>query len=82
MPIKIVPMTSDSDAKRRKGTISRFKGTPSERAMDNKAFMAKQKRKVTDPGYKGGIKIVPLTAKEEQFLKRNDGGNARKTRIF
>ena len=56
--------------------------------MDNKALMAKQKRKVTDPGYKGGIKIVPLTAKhelrhvEEQFLKRNDGGKAQKTRTF
>jgi ABC-type Fe3+ transport system substrate-binding protein len=95
MPIRIVPITPDSDAKRRKKTTSRIKGTPSERARDKKSLKALEEsyKNITDPEYKGGLKIIDLNeggrtvSKTDRdaagrYLKRNDGGIARKTRTF
>jgi hypothetical protein len=71
MGIRIVRITPDRDAKRRKKTISRIKGTPSEIARDKKALKALEEsyKHYTDSDYEDGLIL-------------HDGGIARKTRRF
>ena len=85
MPIKIVPITPDSDAKRRKKTISRIKGTPSERARDKKSLKKSIKNFVSELDSNQSANSISnrdVKILEEAYMKRNDGGIARKTRTF
>ncbi len=81
MGIRIVPITKDSDAKRRKRTTSKIKGTPSEKDADRRAIANKKLKEMMGEGSKNisamdKARVEEITEEYEKYMKRNDGGMA------
>ena len=74
MGIRIVPITKDSDAKRRKRT-------PSEKDADRRAIANKKLKEMMGEGSKNisamdKARVEEITEEYEKYMKRNDGGMA------
>jgi len=83
MGIRVVPITKDSDAKRRKRTTSKIKGTPSEMDADRRArtIANKKLKEMMGEGSKNvsamdKARVEEITEEYEKYIKRNDGGMA------
>ena len=81
MGIRIVPITKDSDAKRRKRTTSKIKGTPSEKDADRRAIANKKLKEMMGEVSKNisamdKARVEEITEEYEKYMKRNDGGMA------